>query len=104
PHPPGDAGRRSAAAGRERRPAARRGEEDLTLARPATLAAAATETDVTSRWTTGADPGLEQPPSLFRNGYALIASSAVTSLLGMVFWVVAARRYSPRDVGLNSAA
>ena len=31
---------------------------------------------------------------LYRNGYALVASSAVTSVLGLVFWLVAARQYS----------
>lgn len=40
---------------------------------------------------------------LFRNGYALIASSVATSGLGLVYWVLAARYYSTEVVGLNSA-
>ena len=41
---------------------------------------------------------------LYRNGYALVISSAVTSGLGVVFWAVAARTYSTETIGLNSAA
>jgi O-antigen/teichoic acid export membrane protein len=41
---------------------------------------------------------------LYRNAYALIASAAATSGLGMVFWVLAARYYPAEAVGLNSAA
>ena len=49
--------------------------------------------------------GSAHPPrSLFRNGHALVASSATTSVLGVAFWVLAARNYSARDIGLNSAA
>ncbi len=40
---------------------------------------------------------------LFQNGYALIASSATTSVLGFLFWILAARFYSTQVVGLNSA-
>jgi O-antigen/teichoic acid export membrane protein len=40
---------------------------------------------------------------LFRNGYALLLSSALTSGLGMVYWIVAARAYTTEAVGLNSA-
>lgn len=40
---------------------------------------------------------------LYRNGYALILSSAATSALGLVYWVLAARYYSAELVGLNSA-
>lgn len=40
---------------------------------------------------------------LFRNGYALIASSALTSALGLVFWLIAARSYSTVAVGVASA-
>lgn len=40
---------------------------------------------------------------LYRNGYALVFSSAATSGLGMIYWIVAARTYSPEIVGLNSA-
>ena len=41
---------------------------------------------------------------LYRNGYALILSSALTSLLGVVYWILAAHRYPPEEVGLNSVA
>jgi O-antigen/teichoic acid export membrane protein len=44
---------------------------------------------------------LEAP--LYRNGYALIASSGLTSALGLVFWLVAARNYSPAAVGVGAA-
>lgn len=40
---------------------------------------------------------------LFRNGYALVASYGATSVLGLVFWLLAARLYSSRVVGLSSA-
>lgn len=40
---------------------------------------------------------------LYRNGYALLLSAAATSVLGIVYWVLAARYYSPDNVGLNSA-
>lgn len=40
---------------------------------------------------------------LFGNGYALILSSAATSVLGVIYWILAARTYSPDVVGLNSA-
>ncbi|OZM79938.1 hypothetical protein CFP66_23335 [Pseudonocardia sp. MH-G8] len=37
-----------------------------------------------------------------RDGLALILSSAITSVLGLLFWLVAARLYDPVTVGLNS--
>ena len=40
---------------------------------------------------------------LYRNGYALIASSAVTSALGLVYWTVAARLYDARAIGVSAA-
>ncbi len=40
---------------------------------------------------------------LYRNGYALVASSAVTSGLGLAFWLVAARSYSAADLGRAAA-
>jgi O-antigen/teichoic acid export membrane protein len=40
---------------------------------------------------------------LFRNAYALMLSAGVTSALGLVYWVVAARYYSSETVGRNSA-
>ena len=41
---------------------------------------------------------------LFRNGHALVLSSVVTSVVGMLFWVLAARRASPSIVGRNVVA
>jgi O-antigen/teichoic acid export membrane protein len=41
---------------------------------------------------------------LLRNAYALLLSDAVTSALGFVYWIIAARAYPAEDVGLNSAA
>ena len=40
---------------------------------------------------------------LLRNGYALVVNSGTTAVLGMVFWVLAARRFSVEDVGVGSA-
>ncbi len=40
---------------------------------------------------------------LFRDGYALALNSAVTAVLGLAYWVVAAHVYSPYVVGINSA-
>jgi hypothetical protein len=40
---------------------------------------------------------------LYRNGYSLVASSALTSALGLIYWVVAARAYSIVAVGVGSA-
>src|SRR3979411_1237239 len=41
---------------------------------------------------------------LYRNGYALMLSSATTSTLGVGYWILAARMYKTADVGLNSAS
>ena len=41
---------------------------------------------------------------LLRNGYALIVGSGMTSVIGVVFWIVAARRYEPAQIGRNSVA
>ncbi|HEU5098940.1 MAG TPA: oligosaccharide flippase family protein [Roseiflexaceae bacterium] len=41
---------------------------------------------------------------LYQNGYALLLSGAATSGLGLVYWVLAARYYSPETLGVNSAA
>lgn len=41
---------------------------------------------------------------LFRNGYALMVNTGVTGLLGVTYWLVAARHYSAADVGRASAA
>jgi O-antigen/teichoic acid export membrane protein len=40
---------------------------------------------------------------LIRNGYSLVASTGMTSLLGLVYWVLAARLYSIAEIGLNAA-
>jgi O-antigen/teichoic acid export membrane protein len=40
---------------------------------------------------------------LFRNGYALMANTAVTAVLGMGYWLLAARLYTPEDFGRNQA-
>jgi O-antigen/teichoic acid export membrane protein len=41
---------------------------------------------------------------LFRSAYALVAATALTSVLGLVYWAVAARRYAEVDVGRGGAA
>jgi O-antigen/teichoic acid export membrane protein len=41
--------------------------------------------------------------SLYRNSYALVLSSAISSALGMIYWVLAARLYSTDTVGLSAA-
>lgn len=45
--------------------------------------------------------GMDDP--LFRNGLALILNVGLTTVLGVAFWVVAARLYSAEDVGRGSA-
>lgn len=40
---------------------------------------------------------------LYRNGYALTLSTIITSALGVFYWIVVARTFSPEIVGLNSA-
>lgn len=40
---------------------------------------------------------------LYRNGYALVISSAITSGLGVLYWILAARNYTTEAVGLNTA-
>ncbi len=41
---------------------------------------------------------------LFRNAYALMINTGTTGLLGVVYWLLAARHYSDVDVGRASAA
>jgi len=41
---------------------------------------------------------------LFRNGYALMVNTCATGLLGVAYWLVAARHYAAADVGRASAA
>lgn len=52
-------------------------------------------------WRRGGLAALSFPSPLVRNGYALIASAAVTSALGIAFWVIAARVYSEEQVGIG---
>ena len=40
---------------------------------------------------------------LVRNAYSLVGATLVTSLLGVVFWIVAAHAYSTADVGTDAA-
>ena len=40
---------------------------------------------------------------LYRNGYSLLVGYGATSVLGLVFWVVAARQADPHDVGIAAA-
>jgi O-antigen/teichoic acid export membrane protein len=40
---------------------------------------------------------------LVRNGYALVMSAGITSVLGLVFWVIAARVHTPAEVGIGAA-
>lgn len=40
---------------------------------------------------------------LTRNGYSLVVSAGMTSALGLVYWVLAARLYSVEEIGLNAA-
>ncbi|MFF0575783.1 lipopolysaccharide biosynthesis protein [Streptosporangium saharense] len=40
---------------------------------------------------------------LFRNGYALMANTAITAVLGMGYWWLAAQMYGPADFGRGQA-
>jgi O-antigen/teichoic acid export membrane protein/aminoglycoside phosphotransferase (APT) family kinase protein len=40
---------------------------------------------------------------LFRNGYSLVASTVATSILGVLFWGIAARHSSPAELGVDAA-
>lgn len=41
--------------------------------------------------------------SLLKNSIFLMAASFVQSIIGFIFWIIAARYYSPNDVGITSA-
>ena len=41
---------------------------------------------------------------LHRNAYALVLSGLLTSILGLLYWLIVARRYPAREVGIGSAA
>src|SRR4051812_1723523 len=40
---------------------------------------------------------------LLRSGYSLVATVGLTSILGLVYWVLAARLYNAETLGLNAA-
>lgn len=40
---------------------------------------------------------------MYREGYALVLSGGIGSVLGLAYWIVAAHSYNPRVLGLNSA-
>lgn len=40
---------------------------------------------------------------LYRDGYALVLNSGLTAVLGVVYWLLAARGYTPHTVGVNAA-
>jgi O-antigen/teichoic acid export membrane protein/thiamine kinase-like enzyme len=40
---------------------------------------------------------------LLLNGYSLIASAGLTSVLGVVFWMIATRLFTPEEVGFGAA-
>jgi len=44
---------------------------------------------------------LQRP--LFRNAYSLVLNSGATGVLGLAYWWIAARQYSPEVIGANSA-
>ena len=46
--------------------------------------------------------GLRDP--LLRGGYALVANTLATAVLGLAYWIAAARLFSPLEVGRGSAA
>ena len=41
---------------------------------------------------------------VLRNGYALIINVGITSVLGLVYWILAAHLYTPTEVGIGVAA
>ncbi|MGB9937100.1 MAG: oligosaccharide flippase family protein [Methanobacterium sp.] len=41
--------------------------------------------------------------SLFRNSYYLIGNTFITAAIGFFFWIIAARLFSPEDIGISSA-
>ncbi|MFJ5031707.1 lipopolysaccharide biosynthesis protein [Streptomyces sp. NPDC088560] len=68
------------------------------------------DTTTTTEATTGADeaPGAGRSPRdgspLFRNAYALMLNTGISAVLGLGFWLAAARYYSESAVGQGSAA
>lgn len=49
-------------------------------------------------------PGPAGPNQLFRNAYALMLNTGISAVLGLGYWVVAARYYTEEAVGQGSAA
>ena len=49
-------------------------------------------------------PGKHLSDPLFRNGYALMLNTGITGVLGVGYWLLAARHYPAVDVGRASAA
>lgn len=51
-------------------------------------------------------PGMGRPggSQLFRNAYALMLNTGISAVLGLGFWLAAARYYSESAVGQGSAA
>ncbi len=41
--------------------------------------------------------------SLYKNAFYLMINTPIASILGFIFWILAARYYSPQDVGLAAA-
>ncbi|OIJ90795.1 hypothetical protein BIV25_31445 [Streptomyces sp. MUSC 14] len=68
------------------------------------------DTTTTTEATTGADEAPETGRSphggspLFRNAYALMLNTGISAVLGLGFWLAAARYYSESAVGQGSAA
>jgi O-antigen/teichoic acid export membrane protein len=58
---------------------------------------------VTTRLRPAPATGPTKPDSLLRNGYALMANTGVTAVLGLAYWVLAARLYPAGAIGTGSA-
>jgi O-antigen/teichoic acid export membrane protein len=56
---------------------------------------------VQNAWANSIIAHLRKP--LYRNGYALMVNAVFTSLLGVLYWVIAARFYTTDAVGINAA-
>lgn len=54
--------------------------------------------------TGAAGTGAATPRSLLTNAYALMTNTVITGLLGLAYWLLAARHYAAADVGRASAA
>jgi O-antigen/teichoic acid export membrane protein len=80
------------------------------LAAPPEIAEAVTPATAGSRLRSSLSYRVYQPARrqltdpLYRNGYALMANTGATGLLGIIYWLLAARYYPAADVGRASAA